>query len=239
MSAELIALDGVHKSYDTGKLEVHALCGIDLHIDQGEFVTVMGPSGSGKTTLMEIIGCLSRPSSGRYRLAGRAVDSIEPDALARLRGEEIGFIFQSFNLLPRLTIAENVELPLSYRGVSRKERRSRARETLDRVGLGHRWRHSPNEISGGERQRVAVARALVNRPSLVLADEPTGNLDTKTGNEILGLLESVNAEGNTVVIVTHDPRIGDRAPRRLTIRDGQIETDRTRTHRSESDESVN
>ena len=239
MSAELIALDGVHKSYDTGKLEVHALCGIDLHIDQGEFVTVMGPSGSGKTTLMEIIGCLSRPSSGRYRLAGRAVDSIEPDALARLRGEEIGFIFQSFNLLPRLTIAENVELPLSYRGVSRKERRSRARETLDRVGLGHRWRHSPNEISGGERQRVAVARALVNRPSLVLADEPTGNLDTKTGNEILGLLESVNAEGNTVVIVTHDPRIGDRAPRRLTIRDGQIEADRTGAHRSESDESVN
>jgi putative ABC transport system ATP-binding protein len=236
VSGELIALADIHKSYETGELAVYALCGIDLHIEKGEFVSIMGPSGSGKTTLMEILGCLSQPSSGRYRLAGRAVDSIEPDGLARLRGEEIGFIFQSFNLLPRLTLAENVELPLSYRGVSRKERRARARETLDRVGLGHRWQHSPNEISGGERQRVAVARALVNRPSLVLADEPTGNLDTKTGNEILELLENVNAEGNTVVIVTHDPRIGERAPRRLTIRDGQIEADRTRSDRSEGDE---
>jgi putative ABC transport system ATP-binding protein len=227
VSSALIALDNVHKSYDTGNLEVHALCGIHLDIEQGEFVSVMGPSGSGKTTLMEIMGCLSHPSAGRYQLAGRAVDAIDPDGLAKLRGEEIGFIFQSFNLLPRLTLAENVELPLSYRGVSRKERRARAKETLERVGLGHRWRHSPNEISGGERQRVAVARALVNRPSLVLADEPTGNLDTKTGNEILALLEAVNAEGNTVVVVTHDPGIGERAPRRLTIRDGQIETDRS------------
>jgi len=187
----------------------------------------MGPSGSGKTTLMEILGCLSQPSSGSYQLAGRAVDTIDPDGLARLRGEEIGFIFQSFNLLPRLTLAENVELPLGYRGVSRKLRRERARETLEHVGLGHRWRHTPNEISGGERQRVAVARALVNRPSLVLADEPTGNLDTKTGNEILSLLEAVHTEGNTVVIVTHDPQIGERAPRRLSIRDGQIESDRS------------
>jgi putative ABC transport system ATP-binding protein len=223
----MIQLEGVHKSYDTGELEVHALCGVDLEIDQGEFVTVMGPSGSGKTTLMEILGCLSRPSAGRYQLAGRAVDAIDPDGLARLRGEEIGFIFQSFNLLPRLTLAENVELPLGYRGVSRKLRRERARETLEHVGLGHRWRHTPNEISGGERQRVAVARALVNRPSLVLADEPTGNLDTKTGNEILSLLEAVHTEGNTVVIVTHDPQIGERAPRRLSIRDGQIESDRS------------
>jgi len=238
VSAELIALADIHKSYETGELAVHALCGIDLQIAKGEFVSVMGPSGSGKTTLMEILGCLSQPSSGRYRLAGRAVDSIEPDGLARLRGEEIGFIFQSFNLLPRLTLAENVELPLSYRGVSRKERRARARETLDRVGLGHRWQHAPNEISGGERQRVAVARALVNRPSLVLADEPTGNLDTNTGNEILELLENVNAEGNTVVIVTHDPRIGERAPRRLTIRDGQIEADRTRSERGGGDPSA-
>ena len=223
----MIQLDGVHKSYDTGELEVHALCGIDLQIDRGEFVSVMGPSGSGKTTLMEILGCLSQPSSGSYQLAGRAVDTIDPDGLARLRGEEIGFIFQSFNLLPRLTLAENVELPLGYRGVSRKLRRERARETLEHVGLGHRWRHTPNEISGGERQRVAVARALVNRPSLVLADEPTGNLDTKTGNEILSLLEAVHTEGNTVVIVTHDPQIGERAPRRLSIRDGQIESDRS------------
>ncbi len=223
----MIQLEGVHKSYDTGELEVHALCGVDLEIDQGEFATVRGPSGSGKTTLMEILGCLSRPSAGRYQLAGRAVDAIDPDGLARLRGEEIGFIFQSFNLLPRLTLAENVELPLGYRGVSRKLRRERARETLEHVGLGHRWRHTPNEISGGERQRVAVARALVNRPSLVLADEPTGNLDTKTGNEILSLLEAVHTEGNTVVIVTHDPQIGERAPRRLSIRDGQIESDRS------------
>jgi putative ABC transport system ATP-binding protein len=223
----MIQLDGVHKSYDTGELEVHALCGVDLQIDRGEFVSVMGPSGSGKTTLMEILGCLSQPSSGSYQLAGRAVDTIDPDGLARLRGEEIGFIFQSFNLLPRLTLAENVELPLGYRGVSRKLRRERARETLEHVGLGHRWRHTPNEISGGERQRVAVARALVNRPSLVLADEPTGNLDTKTGNEILSLLEAVHTEGNTVVIVTHDPQIGERAPRRLSIRDGQIESDRS------------
>jgi putative ABC transport system ATP-binding protein len=223
----MIQLEGVHKSYDTGELEVHALCGVDLRIDRGEFVTVMGPSGSGKTTLMEIVGCLSQPSSGSYQLAGRAVDTIDPDGLARLRGEEIGFIFQSFNLLPRLTLAENVELPLGYRGVSRKVRRQRARETLEHVGLGHRWHHTPNEISGGERQRVAVARALVNHPSLVLADEPTGNLDTKTGNEILSLLEAVHSEGNTVVIVTHDPQIGERAPRRLSIRDGQIESDRS------------
>jgi putative ABC transport system ATP-binding protein len=227
VSTALIELEDVHKSYDTGKLEVHALRGIGLRIDRGEFVAVMGPSGSGKTTLMEILGCLSRPSAGRYRLAGRDVEAIDPDGLAKLRGEEIGFIFQSFNLLPRLTIAENVELPLSYRGVSRRERRERARESLDRVGLGHRAGHAPTEISGGERQRVAVARALVNRPSLVLADEPTGNLDTKTGSEILALLEAVNAEGNTVVIVTHDPGIGERAPRRLGIRDGQIDSDRS------------
>lgn len=225
MSARVIELTEVHKSYDTGKLEVHALRGIDLRIDRGEFVSIMGPSGSGKTTLMEIVGCLSRPSTGRYSLAGRDVDAIDSNGLAQLRGEEIGFIFQGFNLLPRLSLAENVELPLSYRGVSRRERRQRARETLERVGLGHRWRHSPNEISGGERQRVAVARALVNRPSLVLADEPTGNLDTTTGGEILELLQGVNDEGNTVVVVTHDPGIGERAPRRLTIRDGRIETD--------------
>ena len=225
MTEPMIQLEGVHKSYDTGKLEVHALTGIDLCIAEAEFVSIMGPSGSGKTTLMEILGCLSRPSAGRYSLAGRAVDGIDSDGLAKLRGDEIGFIFQSFNLLPRLSLAENVEMPLSYRGVPRRERRTRACEALERVGLGHRWRHAPNEISGGERQRVAVARALVNRPSLMLADEPTGNLDTKTGNDILALLEEVHDEGNTVVVVTHDPRIGERAPRRLTIRDGQIDSD--------------
>ncbi len=229
MSAEasppVIELAGVHKSYETGSLAVHALRGVDLRIEHGEYVAVMGPSGSGKTTLMEVLGCLSRPSSGSYRLDGRSVDEIDADDLARLRGEQIGFVFQSFNLLPRLSVVENVELPLSYRGVGRRRRRERAREALRRVGLDHRERHRPSEISGGERQRVAVARALVNEPSLVLADEPTGNLDTKTGVEILDLLEAAHGQGNTVLIVTHDPRIGERVPRRLTLRDGQLAGD--------------
>jgi putative ABC transport system ATP-binding protein len=221
----LIQLQGIHKVYDAGRLEVHALRGIDLSIAAGEFVAVMGPSGSGKTTLMEILGCLSQPSSGSYRLDGRSVASIEPDGLAQLRGERIGFVFQSFNLLPRLTVLENVELPLSYQGVGRRERRRQARRALARVGLDERRRHLPGEISGGERQRVAVARALVNEPSLVLADEPTGNLDTGTGDEILGLLRAVHRQGGTVVLVTHDPRIGEQAPRRLGLRDGRIERD--------------
>ncbi len=228
MSAEpLIELQGVHKVYPTGSLEVHALRGIDLRIDRGEFVAVMGPSGSGKTTLMEILGCLSHPTRGRYRLDGGSVDEIDSDGLARLRGERIGFIFQSFNLLPRLSLVENVELPLGYRGVGRRERRQRGLEVLERVGLEHRAGHLPSAVSGGERQRAAVARALVNRPSLVLADEPTGNLDTRIGNEIVDLLEEIHAEGNTVVVVTHDPRIGERARRQLSIRDGQIDQDRS------------
>lgn len=221
----VIELEALHKSYDTGGAQVHALRGIDLRIDRGELISVMGPSGSGKTTLMEIMGCLSEPSEGCFRLNGRDVRGIEPDALAAVRGEEIGFVFQSFNLLPRLSVAENVELPLSYRGVSRRVRRERALKALERVGLAHRARHRPNEISGGEHQRAAVARALVNQPSLLLADEPTGNLDTTTGDEILALLYAAHAEGNTVVIVTHDPRIGERAPRRLTLRDGLLDTD--------------
>ena len=228
MSAEtLIELEGVHKVYPTGSVDVHALRGIDLSIDRGEFVAVMGPSGSGKTTLMEILGCLSRPTRGRYRLSGGSVEEIDSDGLARLRGERIGFIFQSFNLLPRLSLVENVELPLGYRGVGRRERRQRGLEVLERVGLGHRAGHLPNAVSGGERQRAAVARALVNRPSLVLADEPTGNLDTQIGNEIVGLLEEIHAEGNTLIVVTHDPRIGEHAPRQLSIRDGQIDRDHT------------
>jgi putative ABC transport system ATP-binding protein len=226
--APLIHLEEIHKHYATGTLDVHALRGIDLAVHTGEFVAIMGPSGSGKTTLMEIIGCLSRPTSGRYLLSGRSVDEIEPDGLARVRGEEIGFVFQSFNLLPRLTVVENVELPLSYRGVGRRERRVRAWEALERVGLADRSRHLPGEISGGERQRVAIARALVNRPALVLADEPTGNLDTTTGNEILGLLRGIYAEGNTVLIVTHDPKIGGQAKRQLWIQDGRIATDQAR-----------
>ena len=225
VSQPVIELEGVHKHYATGKLDVHALRGIDLRIQPGELVAIMGPSGSGKTTLMEILGCLSRPSNGRHRMNGRAIDEIDADGLARLRGEQIGFVFQSFNLLPRLTVVENVELPLAYRGVSRSERRERALASLARVGLGGRARHLPTEISGGERQRVAIARALVNRPSLLLADEPTGNLDSQTGSEILALLRSVHVEGNTVVIVTHDAAIGAQTPRQIRIRDGRIERD--------------
>ena len=221
----LISLKGVHKHYSTGELDVHALRGIDLTIGRGEFVAIMGPSGSGKTTLLEIMGCLSHPTSGAYRLNDRPVAGIDPDGLAKLRGEEIGFVFQSFNLLPRLSVRENVELPLSYRGVGRQDRRSRAEAVLHRVGLSDRARHLPTEISGGERQRVAIARALVNNPSLVLADEPTGNLDTHKGDEIIALLRGIHSEGNTVVIVTHDPRIGEQTKRKLLIRDGQIEAD--------------
>ena len=224
-SRAVIRLEDVHKIYRTGDLEVHALRGIDLRIERGEFVAILGPSGSGKTTLMEILGCLSAPSSGRYLFRERDVAGIGHDGLAKLRGEDIGFVFQSFNLLPRLSIVENVELPLAYRRVGRRERRERALSTLERVGLGHRARHKPSEISGGERQRVAIARALVNRPSLVLADEPTGNLDTQTGNEIIDLLRELQAEGNTVVMVTHNLKIGQRAARQLSIRDGQIELD--------------
>ena len=221
----LIALDGVHKSYATGRAEVHALRGVDLVVRPGEFVAVMGPSGSGKTTLLEILGCLSRPSAGRYWLAGCPAGELESDALARLRGGEIGFVFQSFNLLPRLAAVENVELPLLYAGVARRERRRRALAVLERVGLGPRAAHLPAELSGGERQRVAIARALVNRPALVLADEPTGNLDSATGEEILALLGEVHAEGNTLVVVTHDPGIGRRAGRLVAIRDGRVERD--------------
>jgi putative ABC transport system ATP-binding protein len=221
----VIDLAGVHKVYDAGDVAVHALKGVDLRIRAGEFLAIMGPSGSGKTTLMEVMGCLSHPTSGRYLLNGRDVDAIDPDGLARLRGEEIGFVFQSFNLLPRLSAAANVELPLSYRGVPRRERRERALAALDRVGLAHRAGHLPNAMSGGERQRVAVARALVNDPTLVLADEPTGNLDTLTGSEIISLLERIHGDGNTVVVVTHDPEVGRRAARRLSLRDGRIDSD--------------
>ncbi len=221
----VIELVGLEKRFATGRSEVRALRGIDLWIDPGEFLAVMGPSGSGKTTLMEILGCLSRPSAGRYRFNGRDVAEIDPDGLSRLRGEEIGFVFQSFNLLPRHSAADNVELPLVYRGVTRRERRRRAGEALARVGLAERADHRPAELSGGERQRVAIARALINRPAVILADEPTGNLDTATGSEIMQLLGGLNREGNTVVVVTHDPIVGAEARRRLRIADGRIQSD--------------
>ena len=226
MSEPVIALDAVSKVYSSGRFEVHALHHVDIRIDPGEMVAIMGPSGSGKTTLMEILGCLSRPTSGEYRFAGRPVEQIDPDGLAQLRGEKIGFVFQAFNLLPRLNALENVELPLGYRRVPRRERRERAQEALQRVGLEARTKHLPSELSGGERQRVAIARALINRPSIILADEPTGNLDSETGAEILTLLRKLHSDGNTVVIVTHDQRIGQEVQRRLSIRDGRIEDDR-------------
>jgi len=223
VSAEpVVALDGLSKTYASGKLEVRALDSVSLEIWPGELLAIMGPSGSGKTTLMEILGCLLRPSEGEYRFRGQPVQELGTDALARLRGEEIGFVFQSFNLLPRLDALENAALPLSYRGKSRRERQERAQAALERVGLGHRASHRPAELSGGERQRVAIARALINEPSFILADEPTGNLDSQTGTDIMNLLRSLQAEGNTVVMVTHDPALGREAERQLTLRDGQI-----------------
>jgi putative ABC transport system ATP-binding protein len=223
--APVIELDGIAKTYVSGRFSVPALRGVSLSVGARELVAIMGPSGSGKTTLMEILGCLLQPSAGRYRFCGRSIESIPPDGLAALRGEQIGFVFQSFNLLPRLNALENVELPLGYRRVARRERRSRAERALARVGLAERARHLPAELSGGERQRVAIARALVNQPSVILADEPTGNLDTHTGEAILDLLFALHREGATIVMVTHDPRIGERALRLVRIRDGQIESD--------------
>jgi len=224
-AAPVIELAGIRKTYASGRFAVDALRGIDLSIGPGELVAIMGPSGSGKTTLMEILGCLLQPSAGSYRFRGTPVESITPDGLAALRGRDIGFVFQSFNLLPRLSAVENVELPLGYRAVPRRERRRRAEHALERVGLGARGRHRPAELSGGERQRVAIARALVNDPAVVLADEPTGNLDTHTGEAILELLTSLKRDGATVVMVTHDPRIGERVERLVEIRDGRIEHD--------------
>jgi putative ABC transport system ATP-binding protein len=223
----LVSLRSVTKIYAMGDAEVRALNGIDLSIGTGEYVGVMGPSGSGKTTLMDIVGCLARPSEGSYEFDGRRVDQLDDVALAALRGERIGFIFQAFNLLPRLTALENVELPMLYRRVAHRLRRQRAFELLERVGLSGRAAHRPGELSGGERQRVAIARALVNRPALVLADEPTGALDTATGASIMALIEELQRDGQTVVVVTHDPGIAERIPRIIRLRDGLVEEDRS------------
>lgn len=221
----MIQLRAVTKIYPMGEVEVRALHGIDVEILRGEYVGVVGPSGSGKTTLMELLGCLSRPTAGTYEFEGNRIDRIDDTALAALRGERIGFVFQTFNLLPRLTATENVELPLLYRRVPRRERRERALALLERVGLAGRARHRPTELSGGERQRVAIARALVNRPSVVLADEPTGNLDTATGDSIMALFEQLHRSGQTIVVVTHDPRIAQRVGRLIRLRDGRVEGD--------------
>jgi putative ABC transport system ATP-binding protein len=223
--APLIRLRGVRKTFELGGGSVHALDGVDLDIGRGEYVGIMGPSGSGKTTLMDILGFLARPTAGRYDFDGRCIDTLSEPERAVVRGERIGFVFQSFNLLPRLTALENVELPQLYRRVPRRQRRARAAEMLHRVELAARAQHRPGELSGGERQRVAIARALVNRPAVILADEPTGALDSNTGEAILALIEQLHREGQTIVMVTHDPRIATRVQRVVRLRDGRVERD--------------
>ena len=222
---KVIEMEALSKIYRSGALSVTALDAISLSIEQGEYVAIMGPSGSGKSTMMNILGCLDVPSSGRYRLDGVAVDGLSDDELAAVRNRKIGFVFQSFNLLPRYDALENVALPLRYAGVGRAERRARAQAALEQVGLGARMTHLPGELSGGQRQRVAVARALVTHPSLILADEPTGNLDTATSIDIMRLFGAVHAAGNTVVLVTHEDDIARHAHRIIRLRDGRIESD--------------
>ena len=225
----LIETRDLRRVYDLDAGRVVALDGVSLAIDQGDFVAVMGPSGSGKSTFMNLIGCLDRPSSGEYRLAGAAVESLDADGLARLRNREIGFVFQQFNLLPRVDALSNVELPMVYAGVDRKTRREQALRSLSRVGLAERAHHRPMQLSGGQQQRVAIARALVNSPSLLLADEPTGALDSHTANEILSLFQELNREGVTIVLVTHDAEVGRHAHRLVRFRDGRVIEDRRQT----------
>ena len=215
----------LRKTYLMGDQEIHAVSGIDLEMKKGEYVAIMGPSGSGKSTLMNLIGCLDTPSSGLYYLNGSLVSDMNDDQLARIRNQEIGFVFQTFNLLARADALHNVELPLVYAGVRHEERRKRAREAIDLVGLTDRIKHKPNELSGGQRQRVAIARALVNRPSIILADEPTGNLDTATGEEIMAAFQNIWHQGNTVILVTHEADIARHARRVVRMRDGKIESD--------------
>jgi putative ABC transport system ATP-binding protein len=223
MSAEpLVQLEGVSRIYDTGRVQVAALQDVDVSIDPGEFVAIVGPSGSGKSTLMHIVGCLDRPTSGSYRIAGSAVAALNDDELARLRSRTIGFVFQSYNLLPRTSALENVAAPLLYQGVGRRERRNRARATLERLGLGDRVEHTSAELSGGEQQRVAIARALVTDPALVLADEPTGNLASQQGAEVLALFRQLHESGRTIMLITHDPGVASEAQRQIHLRDGRL-----------------
>lgn len=225
----IIRLEDIQKVYGEGETTVHALRGASLSVEEGEFVAVMGPSGSGKSTLMNIIGCLDQPTSGKYFLGGQDVSTLDASALADIRNRLLGFVFQSFNLLPRTSAVENVELPMVYAGVPAKERRDRAIEALGRVGLGNRLDHRPNQLSGGQQQRVAIARAIVNRPRVIVADEPTGALDSRTSLEIMALFQELVAAGMTVVLVTHEPDIAAFAGRLLVVRDGNIVSDQKQT----------
>jgi putative ABC transport system ATP-binding protein len=221
----LIELREVYKVYDMGAEKVHALNGVDLTVERGEYVAIMGSSGSGKSTLMNLLGCLDTPSSGSYILNDTAVQELDDTQLAGIRNKEIGFVFQTFNLLSRTDALHNVELPLIYAGLTRTERKERAKAALEKVGLGSRMTHMPNELSGGQRQRVAIASALVNRPSILLADEPTGNLDSATSEDIMNLFDELHQSGNTVVLVTHEPDIAEHAWRKVTLRDGKVISD--------------
>jgi putative ABC transport system ATP-binding protein len=221
----LIETNDLWKTYTMGDEEIHALRGVSIQIEKGEYVAIMGPSGSGKSTLMNLIGCLDTPTKGTYLLNEKQVSAMNDNELARIRNEEIGFVFQTFNLLPRATALHNVELPLVYAGISSKERLERAKAALEKVELGARMNHKPNELSGGQRQRVAIARALVNNPSILLADEPTGNLDSKTGVEIMALFARLHEAGNTIVLVTHEADVAAYAHRQILIRDGKVEKD--------------
>ncbi|MCL4837511.1 MAG: ABC transporter ATP-binding protein [Thermoanaerobaculia bacterium] len=218
----MIRLDAVEKVYDMGAEQVRALDGVDLAIERGEYLAIMGPSGSGKSTLMNLLGCLDTPTAGSYQLNGTAVEKLDDEELAAIRNREIGFVFQTFNLLARTDAAQNVELPLIYAGIPRRQRRELAHRALERVGLADRMHHLPNELSGGQRQRVAIARALVNNPSILLADEPTGNLDSATSAEIMGLFDELHGGGNTGILVTHEADIAAHAERRISLRDGKV-----------------
>jgi putative ABC transport system ATP-binding protein len=222
---DVIVTNNIWKTYEMGDQQVHALRGVDVRIRHNEYVAIMGPSGSGKSTLMNLLGCLDSPTYGQYWLNGHDVSELNDDELARIRNKEIGFVFQTFNLLARATSLHNVELPLIYNGTPAAERIERAKEVLEQVQLGPRMHHKPNELSGGQRQRVAIARALVNRPSIILADEPTGNLDSKTSLEIMALFDDLHAKGNTIILVTHEPDIAEYAHRIISIRDGAVASD--------------